>query len=482
MNNPSLNNPSINQSNLALKLSLYIIPFACGLIYWLAFFPGIMSFDSVYQWDQLATFKITNMHPAINTILMWMLTRIWYSPAIISLFQVIFASLVIGYGLNSILKVSRLPAYIFIALAIIISANPIVGLMDVTLWKDVLYGFLVLLLSIFMFNIVSSDGEWVLKTRNFILLGCTVAGVWLVRFNGYPIAVASLITILIIYKKYYKHLVYSSLIALTIILFVGGPLYTWFKVNKEIYFSYGLAFIHPVVAYVNSQTDLTYLTVYEQQYLNQIYPLNKPWPYSCYDATVFYYKNANLLPVIRDPLTMVKIFTKSTAKDPKIMLNHYLCLSSFVWQPNQPRNVYLETVLLDNYNVDQTPAWMAYKDVVTQHSLLPDVRGFIKHIVEAESRRDIYRILWRPALYMYMFLASLAFFVARTRRMKWIILSVPLITQSVVIMISAPLQALRYQYPIYLISMLFSFPLIILGIQKSEPIQPSNLATPPTEN
>jgi hypothetical protein len=55
----------------------YIIPLIVGLIYWLAFFPGVMSYDSVSQWDQLSTFKITDLHPAFHTILMWMLTRVW---------------------------------------------------------------------------------------------------------------------------------------------------------------------------------------------------------------------------------------------------------------------------------------------------------------------------------------------------------------------------------------------------------------------
>jgi uncharacterized membrane protein len=125
--------------------------------------------------------------------------------------------------------------------------------------------------------------------------------------------------------------------------------------------------------------------------------------------------------------------------------------------------------------VDQKPGWGIYKNDVSQNSLIPRVRGFIKHIVEAEWNRDVYKLLWRPALYMYLFLASLAFFVYRTGRGKWLLLSVPLIAQSIGMMFTAQLQALRYQYPVYIIAMLFTIPLLFMGWKKtsSDPMKNS---------
>ncbi len=464
--------PSTAQKQQVLLKSLFfIIPLSMGLVYWLALFPGVMSYDSVNQWDQLSTFKITNLHPAFHTILEWLLTRLWHSPAMISLFQVLIASLVIGYGLLSIRKAGWLPGrllgLLLIAIALLFTVNPLVGVMDVTLWKDVLFGFAILLLTIYIFNCISSDGEWILHPGHTILLGCTLAIIWLVRFNGFPVAVVSLIAAAIVYNKYFRHFVYSGLIAAAIILFVLGPLYTWFKVDRAVRFNYGIALIHPVVAYVNAKTDLVVLTDYERQYLNNIYPLNNNWSYSCYDASVFFFQDTNLYPVINDPFTMAKIFSRLTIHDPKIMLDHYLCLSSFVWQPNQPQNVYLETILFDNYNLDQNPSWQKYTNDVSQNSILPQVRGWMERIVKAEWNRDVFKLMWRPAIYMYLFLASLAFYVFRTGRRKWWLLSVPLAAQSIVMMFTAQVQALRYQYPVYLIAMLFTIPLLFMGWKKT---------------
>jgi len=78
-------------------------------------------------------------------------------------------------------------------------------------------------------------------------------------------------------------------------------------------------------------------------------------------------------------------------------------------------------------------------------------------------------LLWRPALHMYAFMLGLILYVVRSRNSKWLILSVPLLTQSMVLMFTAQLQAVRYQYPVYLISMLFTIPLVIVGIKYQHP-------------
>lgn len=451
--------------DFALKTAFYLIPMLAGLVYWLAFFPGVMSYDSVSQWDQFSRFQINNWHPAITTILMWTLTRLWYSPAIISLYQVIVASLVIGYGLSSIRSVTRLPGWVLVGLGILISANPLVGMVNVTLWKDVVYGYLVLLLTIFIFNIIYSRGEWIRRSIHFISMGIILALICLFRVNGFPVVLASLVFLFLKYRKHFKFLMYSSVIALAISVMVVGPLYSVFKVDRSFKQTYGMPFINPVVAYVSSKQSLAMLSPAEKQYLNVIYPLKKEWPYSCYDATVFFYQETDLYPVILKPWTIVRIFSKLARQNPRIALHHFVCLSSFVWQPNQPQGVYLETVLFDNYNLDLTPGWSSYNDTLSQHPALPLVHRVIQRLVNEERRLDTSMLTWRPALYLFTFLIGLVLLVIRTRVKGWLLLAVPLLAQSIVVMLTAQLQALRYQFPVYIISMVFTIPLFIIAIK-----------------
>jgi hypothetical protein len=452
-------------TGLTIKSLYTLIPWVMGMAYWLAFYPGVLSFDSVLQWDQLSRLAITDTHPAIHTIFMWLLTRLWYSPAIISLFQVTFASLVIGYGLNSIQKATRLSPWVLIGVGVLISANPLVGIMNVTLWKDVIYSWMILLLTIFLFNMIITRGEWITSVWHFIGLGICLASIWLFRFNGFPVVLTFLLAGVIIYKKYNRQLLFGSLVTLGLIILVQGPLYSLFKVNRMVHYSYGIALIHPVVAYISQGIGSSILTDQEKAYLDQISPLNKPWPYSCYDGTVFYYNNTDLTPVMRDPGTMARIFIKLAMADPLVLLRHYVCLSSFAWQPNQPHNVYLETILFDNYNLNLTPEWKVYQDVVTQKPILMQLHQQVERVVNAEWHRDTAMILWRPAVYMYAFLIGLVLLTIRARRWIWLLLAIPLATQSIVIMFTTQLQALRYQYPVYLISMMFTITLFILAFK-----------------
>ncbi len=163
-------------------------------------------------------------------------------------------------------------------------------------------------------------------------------------------------------------------------------------------------------------------------------------------------------------MTMVRIFAKLVARDPAVALRHFACLSSFAWQPNQPKGVYLETVVFNDFDFSSMPEWQPYQELVSQHSLLPAARSIIERAVKFEWRIDPAMIMWRPAIYMYLFLASMLFLVVTTKKWTWLLLAVPLVMQTAGIMFTAQVEALRYQYPVYLISLLFTVPLLFMAI------------------
>ena len=67
------------------------------LVWWLGWYPGFLSSDSVDQLQQVASENFTNGHPAFHTISMWFVTRFWDSPAAISLLQIILLALVLAF-------------------------------------------------------------------------------------------------------------------------------------------------------------------------------------------------------------------------------------------------------------------------------------------------------------------------------------------------------------------------------------------------
>src|SRR6266498_3769486 len=213
-------------------LSFCIIPFLIGISYLLAFYPGIISFDSVDQWNQLSRFSFSNWHPAYHTILMWLITRVWYSPASVALFQVVIYSLVLGYGLYTFRNELRVPYVLLILLDIAISINPINGMMVITLWKDVLYSIFVLLLTIYIFKLIDSNGTWITSQKNWFFLGLAIGNISLLRHNGFPVGFGTLLICMIVFHNY-KYFAKTLIISILFFIVVTGPLYRIFKVDKS---------------------------------------------------------------------------------------------------------------------------------------------------------------------------------------------------------------------------------------------------------
>ena len=77
-------------------------PWIVWTISLLIFWPGMMSHDSIVQWRQIINNNIFDYQPALHTILMWIITRIHSSPAIVALTQIFILGLSSGWVLKNI--------------------------------------------------------------------------------------------------------------------------------------------------------------------------------------------------------------------------------------------------------------------------------------------------------------------------------------------------------------------------------------------
>ena len=444
------------------QIPLLIIIVISNVIYLFSFYPGVLSSDSLSQWHQFSQLEITNWHPAYHTILMWLLTRLWYSPAGIAIFQIICFDIALIYASISFNKV-KIPKLITYLVIILSSFNLINGLMVLTIWKDVLYSICILALTIIIFNLIQTDGEWINNKNNSIILGFILANIFLLRHNGFPVSLISFFVLFLVFKSYRKPFLFSGFVLLMYILFINVIIYNLFNVDEENTQSFAVAFIHPIAAHVNQGTNFT---IEESDFLNKIFPLENSWPYSCYDATVLFYKGVNFAPVTENPIVTAKIFFKYTYLNPSVTINHFICLSSFTWQILQPENVYLETVLFDSINPNDYAQWKNYSKVTKSQPIFQKLNEKISDFGTFLQRVDKYKILWRPAIYLHVFLVAVL--LISSKKKKYFLLSIPVISQTIIIMGTAQLQALRYQFPILLVSMIFTLPLFYMFTKFSD--------------
>lgn len=162
----------------------FFLLFLINMAWLAAFWPGLLSVDSIYHWKQASTLVFDGITPYIYTVIIIVLRRIFDSPASVAIFQVITSSLIISYFLNTFVKnnnLKRASVYLLFSIYIII---PVFAIYNITLWKDALFAQGILLLSLLWVMASISKKSPIRDNRRLILMALLVTFVSLIRLNG----------------------------------------------------------------------------------------------------------------------------------------------------------------------------------------------------------------------------------------------------------------------------------------------------------
>ncbi|MGH8934900.1 MAG: hypothetical protein ACRDXD_01295, partial [Acidimicrobiia bacterium] len=153
------------------------------LVWWLGWFPGFLSPDSIDQLQQADRFSFGNFHPAIHTISLWALTRLWDTPGVVTLAQVLAMALVLGMVAGRLARVG-VPAWLAVGSVWLVALLPAVGATTVAVWKDVPFSIaLVWAFGELLLLARQGDAYWD-RPANPLRLGGAVAAAWLLRHNA----------------------------------------------------------------------------------------------------------------------------------------------------------------------------------------------------------------------------------------------------------------------------------------------------------
>ena len=123
------------------NLITFLIPFCLFIFLLLVFSPGIISYDSNNQWQQVISNDINNAHPFLSTYFMYLLSKIWNSPTVVLVFQVFIFAYFWMHICNIIRKNNKNSDKKILIYTIVMSFVPIISLYSITLWKDILYSY-----------------------------------------------------------------------------------------------------------------------------------------------------------------------------------------------------------------------------------------------------------------------------------------------------------------------------------------------------
>lgn len=366
----------------------------------------MLSPDSIDQLEQVENGEFTNGHPAIHTISLWLVTRVWDHPGAVTLVQIVAVALLLGFVAGRLIELG-VPMLAAVGAAWLVGLSPAVGPTTITIWKDV--AFTVAFLWVFaelLMLVRLRAGYWV-SSWNPIRLGVALALVWLVRHNGVLTVLLVLAVVAAVYRKQLRRVGVTVLTLFGTLLLVVGPVYWLFSVDRgrpapgEVLLPVvASSFTHEPGNFDADDLDL----------LSSIGPL-EVWEsaYDCDTADPLLFADELDIEVIRrDPNPFLGLGLRTLLRDPDTSLGFFLCRSSYLFAPIQPANAYLHrppfAIAENALGIERSPVWQPAYDATREVFRV------------AESDRWLW-LVWRPALVIWATLLTYAALARRPTRL-----------------------------------------------------------------
>lgn len=206
--------------------------FAVLMVYLIAYWPGGFSSDNTYQWRQITdSAAFTDWHPALHTILLWLITRVSNSLSLVVALQALCYALAVGHLTATLLR-WRVPKVLCLLTALYLSASPGISNLLIFPWKDCAFAICVLVLSAQLFALHASRGAWLGKKRNLIALGATLCLCAILRHNGIALVLAACVWLFVSFPRFFLRLGGALVTMLVLFVLIKGPLYGAFDVEK----------------------------------------------------------------------------------------------------------------------------------------------------------------------------------------------------------------------------------------------------------
>lgn len=415
------------------KIAVYALPFfTLSLFFLFAFYPGLMTPDSLAQWGQAKSKEYTNWHPVVHTWILGLLLKIRDTPAIIAFAQILMFSFFTGF-LGYVLERSRIPQKFVWTGLIIFALSPVHLITSITLWKDVWYSAALFFFTILMFLITKSAGK-IQRNWPFLILFILVSfGVVFFRHNGFPVFIVTMILVLIMYRKYWIK-IYPIVAGIILIhQIITGPIYD--KMNVHPSDPQEMLSI-PTQQIATIVTENGVMTKEQESYVNEIFPIplwhEKFHPYSV-DSIKFSWGEYDRWVIYNDYKLYAKMYWNLVKQNPGLAAKGLFRQTSLVWQINEPPDGYTSRYVTNIYLNNEYG--------LENHIFNNDITQLARnYLVITDKAKDI---IWRPAFYTVLALLFTYISYLRNNWRAWLlILPVALNTGSV--FVGIPAQDFRY--------------------------------------
>jgi len=412
-------------------------------VYLLVFWPGFVSADTINQWEQMLTGELVNWHPVAHTLTIWLVTRLWYTPAAMAIFQILVLGGVLGWGIATLREIG-MPAWLGWLVAVFLAILPSNGVLSITLWKDILFSAVVVALTILALKIVVTRGAWLKRKASWFFLGIVLTLVSLYRQNGFFVALGCLVILTLAFRKYWKSFARAIGLFLVVYFVFTGPVFRMLNVKSENRARYQVVIANLLAGQMNAGT---YFSPQDRAVLKPAFT-EDPWPYNCYrNPALIITGNLDRDYLEAHTRDLINIALKVTLENPLVTLGHFACQGAFVYRIPQDSKYYetvIMTVFENNFGLRQS-------------SIIPDWYSRLFRTIQRQvPDPDINWLIWRMPFWMYLCVSGCAFYVIKNKNWQPLLVLTPgLLTVLPYIALSLG-QIFRYVYSMYLIGILLS--------------------------
>lgn len=421
-----------------------LLAFLPLFVWWLGWYPGFLSSDSVDQWGQVVSFDFTNLHPAVHTWLMWLVTRVWVSPGMVTLVQAVLMAVVLAFGARRMTQLGAGPG-ISAGLVAGMAALPAVSITTLALWKDVPYTIALIWLFVELLGLElprsPRASRW-LGAR----IGLAMSLIWLLRHNGFITIVLFVPVLAWVLRHRPQTLTIAGGVLVAGILAVNVVLYPVIGVERTSIEPAGVFVSDVAASFVHEPGNFT---ADETAYLLTIAP-RAVWVdrYDCTNSTPLAFDPAFDGSVITaDAARFRNLVIRTYLRDPDTVLGHRWCAASYLLVPPQPAGAYFHR---PPFAIPENP------DGVVRDPLVdPFYRATLGVFEWIEPPGRLW-LTWRPAIAVWAGLTALVWAIRRGRWRPLLPAVALLLAQGLNVAATTPAQEFRFAFGIYLMSLLLA--------------------------
>lgn len=383
-----------------------LVPLLTWGTLWLLFFPAIVSYDPMAQWEQLQQGRYVDWHPAFSTWWMGLLSAPSGSLGGLAGLQVVLFSVLLGKVLEE-LGHWRVPSWARWMAAVWVALSPTVGINVIAAWKDTGFAMMCLAALLLMLR-VERTGR--LGVGGAVKLGLCVMSLCLLRHNG-PLVGGPLLVLGLWRSEGGAARWALAAVAVGTTLFIRGPVYRLMEVEPMPLMMKQVLVLHRL----GLAARVGDLSPADAKLLEQIMPVAE-WSerYDCEAVGRIIFGSSPILGHQEELLggrgtALAGVLWRFARAHPMALVQHQLCVSRYAWALDS--HLYVGPFNKNGSTMDPNALGLRTRSWQSRWQA-----HYERFVLETYFNQDWRRVLvWQPGVSLQLFVVGLLVALWRQR-------------------------------------------------------------------